>query len=94
MPISRQHRWAISFARISYFSKRIDDKRPWHDVGNLGRCVGNLGRCLVTAAQEIANAEDVQSLKWVFFRTPNGCDTWVREKFVQIHSATKMRFYF
>ena len=71
MPISRKHRWAISFARISYFSKRIDDKRPWHDVGNLGRCVGNLVRYVVTAAQEIATPKTFsQSLKWVFFRTP------------------------
>jgi hypothetical protein len=88
MPISRKHLWAISFARISYFSKRIADKRPWHDVGNLGRC-------LVTAAQEIATPKTFsQSFKWVFFVPLNGCDTWVREKFVQIHSATKTRIVF
>jgi hypothetical protein len=28
MPISGNGSWAISFARIRYFSKRIDDTRP------------------------------------------------------------------
>jgi hypothetical protein len=64
MPISLKRLRVISFARMSYFSKRIDDTQPWYDVGNLGRC-------LLTTAKEIATPKTFsQSLKWVFFRAP------------------------